>query len=115
MPDYIDTREPGWRRTTRSETEWPRAIARIEYFEEGREIGWVREEPRLTLPTEPYTVIRVTWATGARKGAQDILVNHLGGWCDLEGTIYDRRTAAESITGFELLSVPHAGAAGVDD
>lgn len=58
MPDYIDTREPGWRRTTPGEDRWPNATARIEYFEDGREIGWVRE-PVIELPTAVGTVIAV--------------------------------------------------------
>lgn len=106
MSDYIDTREPGWRRTTPGEEKWPNAIERIEYFRDGREIGWVREEPVPPLPSQPWTLIWVVWRDRVMDAAPRALyLNPALDWYDGNQS-YTPGVLSRSITSFEVLAWP---------
>ena len=71
---------------------------------------WVREEPVPPLPTEPYTVIRVTWKDEVtRQLLEDDLMLDIDGmyWLDAGDEIAPE-ALTKRIAGFEVLSEPRA-------
>lgn len=65
---------------------------------------FIRDEPT-PLPTEPYTVVRVTWVTGSPTG-RILALGDDGLWTGRMSPA----SVADSITGFEVIAEPRAGA-----
>jgi hypothetical protein len=67
------------------------------------------QEPVPPLPTEPYTVIRVTWEEGLApdNGADVLLLTHWGAW-SVNMHRYKPEQLRALITGWEPLAEPRA-------
>lgn len=85
---------------------------------------WVREAPVPPLPTEPYTVIRVTWREDsdyARRRVNPVLIRqpetayHQWAWSDDGDSFGDDSDVRSKVTGFEVLAEPRPLPLDTDD
>ena len=106
MSDTFDP-GPGWRKTDGFEADNVKSgpDPRVVEFWDGRGwTYWVREVPVPLLPTQPYTVIRVTWDDGAET-TEDLILSEDDGWVNLAN---DHPLALGPMISFEILSEPRA-------
>lgn len=103
---------PGWREVDRDD--WYNASQETLALEKGKHDPaakyWVHEQPVPPLPTEPYTVIRVTWDPGHEGDWPSVLalgVDREWAWSTVGGTGFiDVHDLPKWITGFEVLAAP---------
>lgn len=92
----------GWREVGRDAT----AERMLVLHEAGKPTRvWAEDEPVLPLPTEPYTVIRVTWRDREDRSPAEMTFLD-GDWINIHGSAYSSGWLTKIVAGFEVLARP---------
>lgn len=106
MSDHIDTRDGTWRKATAEEANRSKTDALI-LDALSHKSYWVKEEPVPPLPTDLWTVIRVTWRDETDETHRVLTLDHaVDDPQDLAWSGLHPQALPSLITGFEVLASP---------